>query len=213
MQKTCVVVSPNQFFRDGVRQALRNTAFDIVADAATAPQIVSVTRSGVDLLIWSPGVSDDLEAEAGELRIHFTSGPPTRFVVLTDTDDIPLVGRVAALGVDAILSHSMAAEVFAPTLDVIMLGQPVFPPTVVQAASFQAAAGSGIAEEKLGAAGLTGREAQILGFLVGGASNKVIARELCVTEPTVKAHVKGLFRKIGVNNRTQAAVWAARPFP
>jgi hypothetical protein len=44
--------------------------------------------------------------------------------------------------------------------------------------------------------------------LTQGASNKHIARELNIAEATVKVHVKGLLGKIGVKNRTQAAVWA-----
>ncbi len=52
------------------------------------------------------------------------------------------------------------------------------------------------------------RERQILGCLVRGDSNKVIARELSIAEATVKVHVKGLLRKLRTTNRTQAAVWA-----
>jgi two-component system, NarL family, nitrate/nitrite response regulator NarL len=59
-----------------------------------------------------------------------------------------------------------------------------------------------------GAHGLSQREDQILKALVGGHSNKMIARSCTVTEATVKVHVKSILRKIRVANRTQAAVWA-----
>jgi len=55
---------------------------------------------------------------------------------------------------------------------------------------------------------LSQREGQVLRCLVDGASNKAIARELEITETTVKAHVKGLLRKMRASNRTQAAIWA-----
>jgi len=55
---------------------------------------------------------------------------------------------------------------------------------------------------------LSGREAAILKGLVQGASNKVIAYQLRITEATVKVHVKAILRKIRVKNRTQAAIWA-----
>lgn len=55
---------------------------------------------------------------------------------------------------------------------------------------------------------LSERESQILYFLTNGATNKAIARELGITEATVKVHVKSLLRKIHANNRTQAAIWA-----
>jgi two-component system, NarL family, nitrate/nitrite response regulator NarL len=52
------------------------------------------------------------------------------------------------------------------------------------------------------------REVAILERIVQGESNKHIARFFRITEPTVKAHVKGILRKTGANNRTQAAIWA-----
>ena len=56
--------------------------------------------------------------------------------------------------------------------------------------------------------GLSEREAQILDGLVKGHPNKVIARMCDVTEATVKVHMKSILRKIRVDNRTQAAIWA-----
>ena len=56
--------------------------------------------------------------------------------------------------------------------------------------------------------GLSEREAQILDGLVKGHANKVIARTCDVTEATVKVHMKSIMRKIRVDNRTQAAIWA-----
>jgi two-component system, NarL family, nitrate/nitrite response regulator NarL len=56
--------------------------------------------------------------------------------------------------------------------------------------------------------GLSEREAQILGGLVKGQANKVIARTSEIAEATVKVHVKAILRKIRVKNRTQAAIWA-----
>jgi two-component system nitrate/nitrite response regulator NarL len=58
--------------------------------------------------------------------------------------------------------------------------------------------------------GLSEREEQVLRALVRGHSNKMIAREYTVTEATVKVHLKAILRKIGVANRTQAAIWALK---
>jgi two-component system nitrate/nitrite response regulator NarL len=55
---------------------------------------------------------------------------------------------------------------------------------------------------------LTEREAQILDGLVKGHSNRMIAHTCAVTEATVKAHLRSILRKIRVENRTQAALWA-----
>lgn len=55
---------------------------------------------------------------------------------------------------------------------------------------------------------LTDRELQILGCLARGASNKHIARDLGITDTTVKVHLRMIFKKLGVSNRTQAAFFA-----
>jgi len=52
------------------------------------------------------------------------------------------------------------------------------------------------------------RELEILACLVSGHPNKIISRQLEISEATVKVHVKAILRKIGVQNRTQAAIWA-----
>ncbi len=57
-------------------------------------------------------------------------------------------------------------------------------------------------------AGISGRERDIMHCLMSGQSNKIIARELNISEATVKVHVKALLRKMRVTNRTQAAIWA-----
>jgi NarL family two-component system response regulator LiaR len=57
---------------------------------------------------------------------------------------------------------------------------------------------------------LMGRETEVLKLLARGRTNKQIARELFVEEKTVKAHVSGILRKLGVSSRTQAALYAVR---
>jgi two-component system nitrate/nitrite response regulator NarL len=60
---------------------------------------------------------------------------------------------------------------------------------------------------------LSPREREILSHLVEGHSNKGIARILGITEATVKVHLKSVQRKIRVENRTQAAIWALANLP
>ena len=58
--------------------------------------------------------------------------------------------------------------------------------------------------------GLSQREAQILDGLVKGHANKVIGRTCDIAEATVKVHMKAILRKIRVDDRTQAAIWAMK---
>jgi DNA-binding NarL/FixJ family response regulator len=57
---------------------------------------------------------------------------------------------------------------------------------------------------------LTAREREVLSLVGEGLPNKLIARELAISEKTVKAHLTGAYQRIGVSDRTQAALWAQR---
>jgi DNA-binding NarL/FixJ family response regulator len=61
-----------------------------------------------------------------------------------------------------------------------------------------------------GPTSLTGREVEVLRRLAAGSSNKLIARDLNISHSTVATHVRHIFRKIGVSNRTEAADFARR---
>jgi DNA-binding NarL/FixJ family response regulator len=58
------------------------------------------------------------------------------------------------------------------------------------------------------AVAISEREREVLSLVASGLSNKLIARRLDITESTVKAHLTRIFREIGVDNRSQAALWA-----
>lgn len=58
--------------------------------------------------------------------------------------------------------------------------------------------------------GLSARELEVLRLVARGLPNKLIARELEISEKTVKAHLTSVFSQLGVSDRTQAALWAHR---
>jgi DNA-binding NarL/FixJ family response regulator len=65
-------------------------------------------------------------------------------------------------------------------------------------------------DRRRGDRGLTAREIEVLRHLAAGLSNRDVAARLTISAETVKAHVQHLLQKLGVGNRTQAAVWAVR---
>ena len=97
----------------------------------------------------------------------------------------------------------MAPEALIQSLQLVTLGEKVFPTNLATMLLDMNAPGP---QHSIG--GLSPREQEILQALVTGASNKLIAIRLGITEATVKVHLKTLLRKIDVNNRTQAAIWA-----
>ena len=108
------------------------------------------------------------------------------------------------LGIDAYLESTTSQDGFRQSLDLVVSGERIFPsrikdPTTVARADTDKASLP---------SSLSVRELEILRHLASGQANKVIANDLRITEATVKVHVKGILRKIGATNRTQAAMWA-----
>ena len=92
------------------------------------------------------------------------------------------------------------------SLTLINLGETVFPSGLALAWMSGGVSANRTLTDRCAGRDLTRREAEILDCLTAGASNKQIARDLGITEATVKIHMKSLIRKIGVRNRTQAAL-------
>lgn len=85
--------------------------------------------------------------------------------------------------------------------------RPADPPRPV---ANDAANGNGHAGHEVSAPGLTRREAEVLGMLASGQPNKIIAGQLSLSEHTVKLHIHRIIGKLGVSNRTEAAIWYHR---
>ena len=104
----------------------------------------------------------------------------------------------------------MSSEALVVSLRLVDLGEKVFPTklaTMITSGQIDPTA----AEVRASSVkGLSKREGEIMRCLVHGESNKVIARQLGITEATVKVHLKAVLRKLNVSNRTQAAIWAVR---
>jgi two-component system nitrate/nitrite response regulator NarL len=145
--------------------------------------------------------------------------PEARIVVMADHFDLSFVRRGHDAGVDGFCLTASSRDVLIKSLELVMLGETMLPASLVRSlfqgmrasAAPQPQANRAMAEPNMSgsrANRLSAREAEILGCIMGGAPNKVIARKLDVAEATVKVHVKAILRKIGAANRTQAAMWA-----
>jgi two-component system, NarL family, nitrate/nitrite response regulator NarL len=116
--------------------------------------------------------------------------------------------EIAALS--GVLTYDLSADTFVQSLRLICSGERVFPRDM---AFERAPAAQASAKPSSDGVRLSPREREVLAHLVEGHSNKVIARHLGMTEATAKVHLKSVLRKIRVENRTQAAVWALSNLP
>jgi two-component system nitrate/nitrite response regulator NarL len=202
------LIDTNQLFREGLKRLLNEQRCAVVGEARhleeALPQIVA--GRGIDLVVFDSATAVHPDP-APALRAIREALPTVRVVVLTDDATPAGFGRAMGWGIDGYLLKDMSPEALTRSLQLAMMGQQVFPTRLTVALL---GTGAPAVAEKPAASprGLSPREDQILRFLVNGASNKLIARELELSEATVKVHVKGLLRKVQASNRTQAAVWA-----
>jgi len=103
------------------------------------------------------------------------------------------------------LNDEVSADTLLQALNVIQRGERVVSLPLTQLLAKQTRSVNGRQQD---AASLSPREKEIVRRLVRGESNKIIGYRLHITESTVKVHLKAILRKISVQNRTQAAIWA-----
>jgi two-component system nitrate/nitrite response regulator NarL len=107
---------------------------------------------------------------------------------------------------DGCLLSNSPPHALRQSLDLIMMGESVFPFSLLMS-SFPAEADPISAEPTIVNESFSMRELQVLAILQNGKSNKTIAREVGLSEATIKVHIKNVLRKLGASNRTEAAIW------
>lgn len=137
----------------------------------------------------------DAHGYSGLLKLQHCDGS-VPIVLVTAKEDASLVEAARALGAAGFIYKSRPLDEIAGIFRKLVLGGTHFPPLT--------GATAGIAAARARIAQLTPAQRDVLLALADGRSNKEIARDLDITEATVKAHLTMVFRKLHVANRTQA---------
>ena len=137
------------------------------------------------------------------IKVFRTNFPDIALAVTSGVADARDVKAVLDLGVRGFVPKSMSGSGYAGALRIIAEGGTYVPVDTIAEITAVAARGQGIH-------GLTPREVEVLKELGSGSSNKEIARKLDLSLVTVKAHTRNIFKKIGVQNRSQAAISALK---
>ena len=240
-QISVVIVDSNQLFREGLCHLLCKDHFAITGTARTLVDVLGDPASDVsrpELVICGLDADNETAAQLASVRKHRAELPQCRFVLLAERMDPILVHRTAAAGADALLSKDISGEVLQRSLELVLLGQQLFPaslayspgedaetkppaeivpfrstsqmpvPPVTLDQQTPVACSQLVSLDQHRSIVLSRRESEVLRCLVAGSSNKLIARELNLAEATVKVHIKALLRRLRLTNRTQAAIWA-----
>jgi DNA-binding NarL/FixJ family response regulator len=190
-----VLADDHRLMLDGVRRALEaDGGFEIVGttqDGSKVPALVSRTRPDLVLLDVRMPQLDGL-ACLDEIRGRF---PEIKVVMLSASTSRELVDTAFRRGASAYLAKSVDPGDLPATLRRVMDGSWAGMTFAEEGAPRTGPAG----------AGLTERETSIMRAVARGLSNDEIAKELWITQQTVKFHLTNAFRKLGAKNRTDAA--------
>jgi DNA-binding NarL/FixJ family response regulator len=198
-----VLVDDHAVVRRGLADLLSSAPdLDVVgtaADGEEAQEVVRATRPDVVVMdLQMPG-TDGVEATRTILASH----PDTQVLVLTSfSDSDRILAALDAGAVGYLLKDADPDDVIEGVRAVGRGESPLHP----KAARELLLARSRPAERSQ----LTPREADVLRLVRQGLANKQIGRRLGISERTVKAHLTSVFQRIGVPDRTQAALWAER---
>ena len=202
-----VVVDDHEVIRAGVRQIVSEAGgIRIVGEAANGEQAIAVIvdqRPDVTLMDVRMPELDGLTC-LGRLQ---SEGAGKGVIMVSGYDNPTYIARAVALGAAGYLSKSASAEHLVESIRLAAAGEALWSREELRRMT---GALSTPRESMELEAPLTKREGEVLKQLAVGLSNKEIALALGISYETVKEHVQHLLRKIGVADRTQAAVWAVR---
>lgn len=202
---TVLLVDDHPLVRAGLSALIGSTDdLVVVGEAAGGEQAVELTMShepDVILMDLSMPGMDGITATRRVLELR----PATHVVVLTSFQDQDRVGQALAAGaVGYLLKDSDPRDVLS-AIRSAALGHVPLDPRVARVLLPSTAPKT--------AETLSARELQVLRLVAKGLANKQIGRSLGISERTVKVHVGHLFRRIGVADRTSAALWARDNLP
>lgn len=204
-----LIADDHALLRDGLRPFVSKISDDVTifesCDYPSTHETLATENPDLVLLdLRMPG----MDGTDGVLRLR-RAFPEARIVIVTGWVTRSDVIEAMRLGVAGYLPKSLNGTAMLHALRLILCGVPYYPAEVLVADAAPAIAADQPGERSP-LASLTRREYEILTQLVGGASNKEIAKVLGLTEITIKSHLRNVFRKIGATNRTQAVALALR---
>ena len=207
-RKTRILLADDHaIWRGGVAAILSDTEFVIVGEASSGAEAIEAARRlkpAMTLLdIRMPG-GDGLEALVVLKREH----PTMPVVMLTTYDNPTFMAQAVAGGAAGYLLKGVDYDTFVEALRAVSRGD-----TLLSASELVRSLRS-VSDNAAGAADLvtplTERENEVLRLLSTGLNNREIGQTIFIAESTVKTHVEHIIGKLGVSDRVQAAVWAAR---
>lgn len=201
-----VIVDDHPLLRRGVKELLSlDENIDVVGEAGTREEALHLVRMREpDLVVLDLNMRGTSGVEIlSELK---NEDPSRRIVILTVSDSGDDLVACIRAGADGYFLKDMEPERFLENIKETLCGRFVVDPAMVRYLTEMIREKPRTIEVNP----LTDREQDVLALIAQGLTNKMIARQLGISDGTVKGHVKHLLKKLGFNSRVEAAVWASQ---
>ena len=211
MDARVLLADDYELYRKVLKLTLETAGFVVVEEISTGRQAIEATlRQEPDILLLDIAMPD-MDGFASLPVIKFLR-PETRIVLHTSLTNPEIKNRARELGADALIPKNVDRDELVETLRSILNGftrgvNPEFllrPPG--QGIPIPIAQNPSRIDPVLKQ--LTDQERQILSHLAEGEDNNTISEGLFISQNTLKTHMRNIFSKLGVSDRTQAALWA-----
>jgi DNA-binding NarL/FixJ family response regulator len=215
-----ILVGRSVLLREGIARILRAANFRILGSVSSSNDLLPAEIQQQQLLFLFVHNGDDFDSTIGQIEVFQEQYPNGRIAIVADHYRLSEVVLAFRAGASGYFVDVMTCDAFIKSLQLVMMGGTVFPPAFLSFARDPASNAPSktevreddrailLAADESTVPQLSPREKSILRCLIEGDTNKCIARKINIAEATVKVHVKAILRKIRVQNRTQAAIWA-----
>lgn len=203
-----IIADDHMMIREGLKQLLElDGTMKVIAEANDGEECLNLLNKKIhpDILLLDINMPKKNGIEV--LEYIKQNKIPVKVLILTVHNEVEYLLKAVDIGIDGYLLKDSSYDELKEAIDVIISGNTYIQPSLLPALN-ESMEDYALDKEKIEC--LTKRELDVLRLISEECSNKKISDELTISERTVKNHISHIFRKIDVEDRTQAAVFAIR---
>ncbi len=203
-----IIADDHMMIREGLKQLLElDGTMKVIAEANDGEECLNLLNKRIhpDILLLDINMPKKNGIEV--LEYIKQNKIPVKVLILTVHNEVEYLLKAVDIGIDGYLLKDSSYDELKEAIDVVISGNTYIQPSLLPALN-ESMEDYALDKEKI--EWLTKRELDVLRLISEGCSNKKISDELTISERTVKNHISHIFKKIDVEDRTQAAVFAIR---